>query len=542
MKEFQEALGVAKIKINKFDPTKSRPVYCSLGTMDVKKFSSVLLERLGVNILKYPKLVEAAHDHAAMEDLLGGFAEEEEKSPIVIPAGYEDYILNVDLSAGSKEEAFFVSTKKDELVSRINGSTYISICNIPKGEVYSIARHVIREYRPRGAPGIIQQVNRQTDEVENIFNTYVPPEWEKWRRENPREWDRLPSKPPVLVIKLLKHLIPIEEERKYLYAWIYSSITSRAYVYLILCGAPGAGKNRLNLLLSALHGTGNFSNGKRSVLTERFNGQLDKRTLTWFDELKYDSEMENVMKEIQNDYLSIEKKGIDATSSTRIHPSMVISNNKPRDNFIAFDARKFAPLVVGDRDLKHSMTDEEIDTFSRKVDLKTQDDGGKCGFDVKYIAQVAKWILKVGQANLKRYHNLEYRGPMFWTLAHTSMTKWQKKAVSVVTDHAPGARAGWDPNEGAFLWSAVEGKLLKRGSTDKSITFPDYSSVKAFFDIFRDGRGVKAFNTKIVPGKNIMGDFWIYPLTDKVDIITEATIAEQREKGSKDEEREEFDL
>jgi hypothetical protein len=378
-----------------------------------------------------------------------------------------------------------------------------------------------------------------TEEEEKILNTYVPPEWELWRKKNPKDWQKLPSKPPKLVMKLLTHLIPDPKERKYFYAWLYASLTARSYVYLVLCGAPGAGKNRLKLLLRALHGRDNTNDGKKSTLDNRFNYQLSQGTLTWFDELKYDSDMENVMKEIQNDYLSIERKGVDATRSSTIHSSMVISNNKPRDNFLAFDARKFAPLMLAPVDLRHSMSEAEIELFSRKVET------GKPDFDVRFVAQVAKWILSIGAANLKTWPTLEYRGPMFWTLAHTSMARWQKKAISTLIDKKTGIRVGWDDAEGAHIWSKVEEKITKR-SGEHAMVFPDYSSVKAFFDIFCDGNGMRAFTTKLIPGNNIMGDFYIYPLMDKVDIITEATVAQQREKGrrdgKKDSEKENFDI
>ena len=127
---------------------------------------------------------------------------------------------------------------------------------------------------------------------------------------------------------------------------MYAALFNRAYTFLILCGAGGIGKNRLKLVNKALHGHHNAIDGKKSTFTERFNSQLYDCTEAWFDELTYTMDMENVMKEIQNDTISIERKGIDATRSTKIYASSVISNNKPRDNYIAFDARKFVPLQL----------------------------------------------------------------------------------------------------------------------------------------------------------------------------------------------------
>lgn len=540
MKELKQALKSAKIKITKYDPTKQRSVITSIGTMEIRKFSGVLLEKLGADLINFPEVVKAAHDPNLMGDMLEEYSEAEgtlvsERSEIEIPPELEEYTLNVNVSAKRGEESFFLTTK-DEFVSRTTGSYYIQRCNIPPPIAYSMARAVIPEYHPRKQPGIFIEINGQTEEQEKILNTYIPPEWILWKKENPKDWRNLPSRPPTLVLKLLQHLIPDPEERKYFYAWLYASMTARSYIYLVLCGAPGAGKNRLKLVLRALHGKENTNDGKKSTLDQRFNSQLSQGTLTWFDELKYDSDMENVMKEIQNDYLSIERKGVDATRSSTIHSSMVISNNKPRDNFIAFDARKFAPLVLAPRDLRHSMTEKEIDSLTKKVEA------GKADFDVKFVAQIAKWILSIGSKNLQNHPTLEYRGPMFWTLAHTSMSRWQKKAISTLVDKKTGTRVGWDSIEGAHLWSKVEEKITKRSGDSNSMMFPDYSSVKAFFDVFRDGEGFKAFNTKLVPGSNILSDFWIYPLTESVELITEATVAQQREKGKQDGKKETFDL
>ena len=537
--ELKEALVSAKIKIIKYDPLKQRALSTSLGPMDIRKFSGVLLEKLGSDMLKFPEVVKAAHDPHKMGDMLKEYTEEtgtlvSSDTEIVIPEELQEYTLNANIIAKKGEDDFFLTTK-DEFMSRITGKYYINRCCIPPPEAYRRARAVIPEYRPRHRAGVFEEENSQTKEKEKIFNSYIPPDWVLWGKENRMEWSRLPSRPPTLFLKLIQHLIPDPEERKYFYAWLYASLTVRSYVYLVLCGAPGAGKNRLKLVLRALHGRDNTNDGKKSTLDNRFNSQLSTGTLTWFDELHYTLEMENVMKEIQNDYISVERKGVDATRSSTIHSSMVISNNKPRDNYIAFDARKFAPLDLGKKDLRHSMTEKEIDTLSRKVEM------GKPDFDIKFVAQIAKWILSIGQKNLKKYPTLEYRGPMFWTLAHTSMTRWQKKAITTLVDKKTGNRVGWDINENAHLWSKVEEKITKR-SGENSMMFPDYSSVKAFFDIFRDGSGQKAFDTGLVPGSNILGDFWIYPLVDHVDIITESTVAQQREKGKQSGKTKIYDL
>lgn len=541
MSHLKAALEVANIRITGYDPTKARPVFTVTGKMDIKKFITLLTDRLGNNLVDHPEVFKATYDHNKMSDMIEAYSSsegilesEKEEDEIVVPEELKPYTLNVNKAAKRGEEEFFLTTK-DEFVSRTTGKYYISKCKIPPPIIYDWARPVIPEYKPRSKPGIIEIKNTKTKEVENILNTYIPPEWMQWRKEHYNEWEKLSGKPPVLFMKMLKHLFPRAEDRRYFYAWLYASMFTRSYVYLVLQGAPGAGKNRLKLVLRALHGDENTVDGKKSSLTERFNSQLSHGTLAWFDELKYDSDMENVMKEIQNDYLSIERKGVDATRSSIIYTSMVISNNKPRDNYIAFDARKFAPLEISTSNLNDTMTFDEIEELTQKVE------SGKEGFDVKYVAQIAKWIMRVGKRNMETWPVLEYKSPYFWVLAHTSMTRWQKKAITALVDKKSGTRIGWDEEAEAHIWSKVEEKITKR-SNDNTSTFPDYSSVRAFFDVFRDGNGEKAFETEPVPGQNIMGDFYIKPLTEDLEIITEATAALKKNKKREmtDEEKERY--
>lgn len=543
MEDFQKVLEHVKIKILKYDPAKLRPIGTNTGTMDVRKFSKIISERLGGEIAEFPALIKAVHDVSSMEDIIAGYAEKagvvvkakETSDEIIIPPELANYTLNVNTMYSKKGEEFFLTTRDEFKSLGFSGEYYIQRCNIPLAEAYSMARGVKPVYNPRGNKGVTPSRNPQTGEKIKVFNTYIPPDWETWKVKNPTAWKDLPESCPRLLLDLLQHLIPSPKERRYFYGWLYASLTKRAYVYLILCGAPGTGKNRLKLVMKALHGKQNTVDGKKSTLTEKFNSQLSEGTLIWFDELKYTEEMENVMKEIQNDNMSIEKKGVDATESTDIHASMVISNNKPRDNFIAFDARKFTPLVIGKRDLKTAMSQEKIEDLSRKVDQ------GKEGYDILFVAQIAKWILRTGRKHYLANTSLEYKGKMFWTLAHTSMTRWQKRAIAILTENPILAESCFDQDEGGYLWSALEDKYKKR-SGDRTITFPDYSSVRAFFEAFRNGSGVKAFNTKVLPGSNILGDFWIFTLTKNLDVITEASVTEAREKGATDGDDKEYAL
>lgn len=514
--QFEKALEVSRIKICRYDPTKTRSITIgSGGTLSVEKFGKRLLSGIGAQIVDFPHVFQAVHDISILETMVDGFCKEkdlfkkDETVSIEIPDAWKELTLNLDQTHSGRDLKFFMTTPK-EVISEVAGSVFMKVTRMDEDTALSVARKVVPQYLPRSPRGTALKKNINGEEL-MMFNSYIPPKWMNYEGDLP---DRLPK----LFERLVNHLFPLKVEREYFYAWLYESLFNRAFVYLVLCGAGGTGKNRLKLVMRALHGHQNTVDGKRSTLIERFNSQLADSTLAWFDELSYDIDTENVMKEIQNDSISIERKGVDATRSTSIYASLAISNNKPRDNYIAFDARKFVPLQITPHRLDTAMNEEEIDTLTRKVEKWSSPD-----FDIRFLAQIGRWIKKHGKAYSRKWHHLEYKGPMFYKLAHTSMSRWQKKAASILLDGTSlnSSRIVFDENKG-YLWSTIAEQSMKKNG-DRSLQFPDYTTVKHFFDIFVDGEGRKAFKTRALP-KDIMGDFHVQVLNKKAKLLTEAEV------------------
>jgi len=525
MSKLKAALDAAGMQVRKYSPDKARCITLDGSPITLPAFVSELVRRLGPNLSKHADAVSLL---GSGQDAVGELFQEYFSSLQVnsapkfasLPPELSHLILNVDMTKPTSNiENYFCSSQGDERrVVEVSGAHFIKTSNLSSAEYHSLARAVVPKYMPRKPPGVHVGLGQDKVHQYSFFNEYIQPSWWYWKKNNPEKWDALPASPPAEVIKLLKHLIPIREERNYFYAWVYTSITSRAYVYLVLQGVPGVGKNRLKLLLQALHGVSNSADGKKETLganQSKFNSQVENKTLVWFDELSYNHEMEPRMKEYQNDSISIERKGVDATNSSQIYCSMVISNNYPRDNYILFNSRKFAPLVLGSRSLKDSkkMTPGEIARMSEKLDEKHAE------FDPAYVAQIAKWILTVGKKYCpQRYPkknwkwlNLEYQGPKFWELAHASMSRWQKSVVAELTTKSRlGPSPGWDAKQKAFLWSKVE-EGLRRRKTLESKDYRDPLTVKAFFDNYCDLSGKKIFKTEDVL-KSATYDFWIYPI------------------------------
>jgi hypothetical protein len=295
-------------------------------------------------------------------------------------------------------------------------------------------------------------------------------------------------------------------------------------VYLVLCGAPGVGKNTLKRVLKALHGDLNTVDGKKSTLTTQFNSQLSNGTLIWFDELRYNEAEENVMKEIPNDSISIESKGVDASRSTLLYGSYVISNNKPRDNYLSMDARKFAPINLTSKRLEESMDPKEIEELLNKLDPTKET------YDVQFISQMANWILK--NCDSDEWPNDEYRSEMFYVLTHTSMTKWQRKLMSIISDMKVGGheyvkgkvnKAEVEKFKiygyGSISCSAMELLFESYNKAEKrNLIFPEFSTVESFLTYYRDLSGNKVCKITKIPG-NVNGDFIIEKTSSDISMV-----------------------
>ena len=530
---FQPAFEEMRLVIKRYSPEKTRPIVTTRGNMNMDKLRGLIISELIKNVSKFAPIIALAQDDNAFLDAFEkyvddlGLVEMSGVDPGSIPEGVKLLTLNLDQSINDFKASLFC-TRPDETVDRYtSGYMYTLMYGMDMKTVMTKARKVVREYFPRNPPGIIENVVEAKSG--HTLNSYIPPKW-----VNYPDMHKLPDRLPLLFEKLVNHLFPLKIEREYFYAWAYASLFERAYVFLILCGAPATGKNRLKLVMRALHGYSNTVDGKKSSIDGKFNKQYKDNTLLWFDEIAYKAEHENNLKELQNDSISIEGKGVDSTNATPIYLSVAMSNNKPRDNYIAFDARKFAPLVINDKRLEHSMTPDQIDKLSKKVQNEDSPE-----FDLRFVAQIAKWIQKHGKSD--KWPNLEYRGPMFWQLAHTSMTRVQKKIVMLLGEAENRTeRMGYDEKTNSFLWSVIHEKSYKKNG-DKSLQLPDFTSARVFLEVFRDSKGEKVFRTEPIKD-NIMDDFRVFIISDNLKVVTELSLMEQREKNSELSEDDGYDI
>lgn len=500
MKNFIAALDAASISIREVDLKKKKCVIVEPAhAFTVKAFGEYLREAIGERVDEFPTIVKATYKESHLSKITIDYARDQKIliGERVKTESLDKYRLNLDMQ--SDPAKFFVTTE-DEYISDISGVVYISLMGMKHDEAVANARAVFMEYDPRGESGV--RAVKMGRENKEIFNTYVPPLWRGHKNVTMKH----PKIHP-LFLKCIKHVFPIKIERQFFYAWLYASLFKRAPTYLILCGNAGLGKNRIKLLLRALHGHENTPDGKKSSLTERFNSQVERTTLLWFDELNFNEEVENILKEMQNETISIERKGVDATRSTKIYSSMVISNNYPRNNYIQFDSRKFVPLLLGTTKLGTSMTHKEIDTLTKMTSFPDAPE-----FDLDAQAEFVGWLRQNGPKLIEKFPNLEYKGPMFYRLAHTTMSRWQIAAISFLlnTDKMKSVFIG--DKELGVKWSVVEPAIRK--SLYKGYNWPHPETIRRFLEIYCSLDGKQGF--KITQINGVESDFYLKPLIKKL--------------------------
>lgn len=508
-KDFDTLLGDMALKIVGHIPGKAKCIKLTDATItDVN-----LANRIQKSKKFIPRIVHDAIGKGDLEKLVKeycqfkGLTPQESETKIEHREMLKEYVLAKDVNFTlDKEPNFFLINDRD-MISMIPAHHYISLMEIENPD--RVAAPYIREYGPRSPHGVYQKQVISGESLDHV-NSYIPPAWLSYEGDLP---DELPPE-----IDLLFKQIKNPLDRKFFLHWVYQSLTSRAQVYLILQGDPAVGKNRIKAVIKALHGSHNTVDGKKNTLTGNFNSQLANNTYVHFDEMKYTYDEENIMKEIPNGSIAIEEKFKDTTRSTRIYCSMIISNNKPRDNYISFDARKFAPLTLSSKRLESVIPKTKIAEFSDKIDFEDAPT-----YDLAYIAQIGRWILKHGNSE-KEFPQGEYRGPKFWELAHSSMFTWQKALIKVLTQIEQHSKVPIVHRkalmEGTFLYStaqsvATKSKNLKIRDSD----FPgDYTSAFYFLSIFRGLDGNKIFDVSPTDD-HIYGDFHIKLIEPAEDLL-----------------------
>ncbi len=323
------------------------------------------------------------------------------------------------------------------------------------------------EYNPLGEvnQGFVEESGTRV----LVANSYVRPLWMG-------KCEEAEVTIPEVFKKLIWHVIPDKAPRDYFFDWINKSLTARAYTFLVLCGEKGIGKGLIQQMIFALHGAKNAIEGKQSTLSTQFNAQLEDCRLIWFDEARIARDDVNNLKRILNDYVAIEKKGVDA-KHTRVFFSAVISNNDVSDNYLEHDDRRFAPLELTTEPWIKAADTEWFNEFINALRPESRE-----------LAQLGAWILKNGRkASIKPQE--PYTGAKFKEIVEASLARWQEAVVEVLRDedlcnklHDGGTRDYFTYRD----MKRVVGLVAARDKTESTMRFPKSAKFTDFIRNHRD--------------------------------------------------------
>jgi hypothetical protein len=192
-------------------------------------------------------------------------------------------------------------------------------------------------------------------------NLYDPPAWKKDHYFFNKPLPPRQSKPSDLFIRYLNHLCDGDAASiSYVIDWLHVALTSRNYTILTAIGEEGIGKGVLGKIMESLVGVGNFSRVRDSVFKERFNAPLKDKQIVYVDEVCIKTvEEANRIKDVVNDKVEIERKGVDAELKDN-YASFYLSSNEMDAVKISGSDRRFSIVQLTDKSLLTSFTTEEI--------------------------------------------------------------------------------------------------------------------------------------------------------------------------------------
>ena len=231
----------------------------------------------------------------------------------------------------------------------------------------------------------------ESDDLISYFNLYEPPSWmvnEYGQYKN--EVEKV-EEMPELFHRFFDHLSDGKEsEYNYIVKWLANAIQDRNYCVLSAIGAPGIGKGVLGNIMLGLVGKDNYSKTDNRLITKDFNKQLLHKRLVFCDEIniKKTNHM-NKFKDLVNDKIEIEGKGVDANLEENF-ASIYIASNNLDSLFIPENDRRFSVVELTSNRLDSKFSIKEIEQLN----------------DMKNIEEFAKYLYhyKVDKAEMLKVH------------------------------------------------------------------------------------------------------------------------------------------
>jgi len=197
------------------------------------------------------------------------------------------------------------------------------------------------------------------------YNNYVPPEW---KRDHFYSCGEVPvvktSEIPSLYRKFLMHLVNNHVGSfNYILDWLANAIQARNYCILTTIGKQGIGKGMLGEIMKLIVGNENYAKTDNRLLDKEFNSQINNKVIVYLDEIEVrKTSQENKLKDLINNHIEVEKKGVDA-KMTKNYASFYLSSNNLDAIKIPADDRRFSIVELTSSKLYTVMTSAEISSL-----------------------------------------------------------------------------------------------------------------------------------------------------------------------------------
>jgi len=208
------------------------------------------------------------------------------------------------------------------------------------------------------------------DDLITYLNIYEPPNWMIDEFGQYKEIKKI-EKMPQLFDKFFNHLSNGKDsEYNYIIKWLANAIQHRNHCVLSAIGAPGIGKGVLGNIMLGLVGLKNFTKTDNRLITKDFNKQLQHKRLVFCDEIniKKTNHM-NKFKDLVNDKVEIEGKGLDAQLDDN-YASIYIASNNLDSLFIPENDRRFSVIELTDDRLDSNFSVKEIEELNNTENIE----------------------------------------------------------------------------------------------------------------------------------------------------------------------------
>jgi hypothetical protein len=309
----------------------------------------------------------------------------------------------------------------------------------------------------------VEEINGLKHQVFNKCNT---PKW----------LSRVPTKDNIegsLIHKLLLNLFPEKESRDVALSWAYHAYTSRNQTYLMLVGLQGVGKGLFTSLLTQLVGPKYAEVCPDSFLKDKFNGAMKDKRLLILDEIEIVEGVVGRLKQIANDFVPYEPKGIDSTT-IRNYTSTCMTSNSIGDMAVSPQDRRFSAVSIGNLPLLTVMSQALVDELGEMV-RRTQDEEPH-----EEIVNFCHWLLKEYK-NTKYSNTYVHKGTHYYEMSFKGLKTFQQFLVTFITEDY---NLSGDVN---YLISDLNIKYKKYSGkgTRENYSLPNNKSMDSFLSTYK---------------------------------------------------------